>query len=60
MAFLREVSAYLCYKENGPFNVVLIFRMRGELLTLSAYIGALVAIRRKYDPVVEPLFQTAL
>jgi len=34
-------------------------RLRNELLVVSAYIGALHAIRKQYFPVVVPLFQAA-
>ncbi|KAJ7327361.1 WD repeat-containing protein 17 [Desmophyllum pertusum] len=34
-------------------------KQRQELLALSAYLGALLAIRRKYTPIVHPLFKHA-
>ena len=36
---------------------LLLFRYRNELLVISAYAGALLAIRKKYYRVVLPLFQ---
>ncbi|XP_015747212.1 PREDICTED: WD repeat-containing protein 17-like [Acropora digitifera] len=36
-----------------------ISKQRQELLVLSAYLGALFAIRRKYYPIVHPLFKHA-
>lgn len=36
-----------------------ICRQRQELLALSAYLGALLAIRRKYTPIIHPLFKHA-
>ncbi|XP_053398741.1 WD repeat-containing protein 17-like [Mercenaria mercenaria] len=40
-------------------DVLQVNRKRGELLAVSAYIGALVAIRRGYYSIVHPLFQHA-
>lgn len=34
-------------------------KQRQELLALSAYLGALLAIRRKYTPIIHPLFKHA-
>lgn len=34
-------------------------KQRQELLVLSAYLGALLAIRRKYTPIIHPLFKHA-
>ena len=44
---------------HGDNFVVPPNRQRQELLALSAYVGALLAIRRKYDPIVHPLFKHA-
>lgn len=53
---------------EGAFKIILTheiifvvppYRQRQELLALSAYVGALLAIRRKYDPIVHPLFKHA-
>ena len=39
--------------------LLFIHRQRQELLALSAYLGALLAIRRKYTPIIHPLFKHA-
>lgn len=39
--------------------MLFIRRQRQELLALSAYLGALLAIRRKYTPIIHPLFKHA-
>ena len=38
---------------------VFFFRQKTELLALSAYVGALVSIRRGYTSIVPPLFNNA-
>lgn len=38
-------------------NAILFGRERNELLTLSAYVGTLVAVRRQYNSIVPALFK---
>ena len=47
------------FAELNPIQSFSFFRQKHELLVVSAYIGALLAIQRKYLPIVTLLFNHA-